>query len=75
MWDMQHRGLAAYYQVWLCQSQCDKYVRYSGWYLIDNGSMVCKSIEIWNAGGLCAGLWQQQQVHRQGTQCSGIGMC
>jgi len=32
--DMQDRGLAAYYQVWLQQSQYNKYIRYSGWYLL-----------------------------------------
>jgi len=36
---------------------------------IDDVSMVLQSIENWNASRLHAGLQQQQQVYRQGTQC------
>ncbi len=35
---------------------------------IDDGSMVCESVQNWNATRLCAGLQQQHQVCRQGTQ-------
>ena len=32
--DVGHRGLGAYYQVWLQQAQYNKYIRYNGWYLL-----------------------------------------
>jgi len=34
MQNMQDRGLGAYYQVWLQQSQYSLYARYGGWYLL-----------------------------------------